>query len=178
MHLTEQEAKETMICTWTKDEVLELVNFVIDNGYVKRGQTILKQVMGFGMGLACAGQIANLGCYPVERDFADKRQPSEVEYNGRYIDDILTLTGCIPSEEEYGMQYKVTSQKEGDLVYLGMELKWVDSDRGCKFFTGMHFRDANYPIRIRRYPASGSMVTDAQCFGVVIGQFMRGCAPH
>ena len=111
VHLTQLEAKEKLACTWTMDEVVELVNFVIDNGYVKRGSIILKQVKGFGMGLACAGQIANLGCYPVERDFADKRSPSEVEHNGRFIDDILTLTGCIPSEEEYGMQHKTTSKK-------------------------------------------------------------------
>ena len=97
--------------SWSKEDVLDMVNFVINNGYVKRGDTILKQVKGFGMGLACAGQLANLGCYPVERDFASKAAPKDVEHNYRFIDDIQTLSGCIPSEEQYGMQYKSTRQK-------------------------------------------------------------------
>jgi hypothetical protein len=125
------------------------------------------------MGLACAPQLANLACYVVERDFAEKRQPEEVEHNCRFIDDILTLTGCIPSEEEYDMKYKSTQQTTGHLVYLGMELDWDTTNKGVVFTTGMHFRDATYPIQIRRYPANGSMVTDSQRIGVVTGQFIR-----
>ena len=37
----------------------------------------------------------------------------------------------------------------------------------------MHFRDAMYPIKIRRYLAEGSMVTDSQRIGVLTGQFIR-----
>ena len=67
VHLTPEEAARPSANTWTMDEVAELVAFVIDNGYIQRGQMVLKQVKGFGMGLACAGQIAILGYYPVER---------------------------------------------------------------------------------------------------------------
>ena len=125
------------------------------------------------MGLACAPQIANLGCYPVERDFAATRSPADVEHNYRFIDDILSLSGCIPSEEQYGMQYKQTQPSGGELVYLGMVLRWVPTSSTLKFITGMHFRDAIYPIAIRRYPGSGSMITDSQRMGVVTGQFIR-----
>ena len=158
---------------WKRDEVLDMIAFVVDNGYVKRGGKIYKQVQGFGMGLACAPQLANLGCYVVERDFAEGRQPEEVEHTYRFIDDILTMSGCIPSEEAYGMKYKTTRQRLGHLVYLGMEMDWYTTTNGVAFSTGMHFRDATYPIEIRRYPANGSMVTDAQRIGVVTGQFIR-----
>ena len=83
------------------------------------------------MGLACAPQI---------------------EHNHRFIDDILSLSGCFPSMEEYGMQYKQGSPKDGELVYLGMVLSWDPDGSTTKFITGMHFRDAVYPIKIRRYP--------------------------
>ena len=71
------------------------------------------------------------------------------------------------------MKYKNTSVKEGELVYLGMEQKWVETQNGVKFITGMHFRDATHPIKIRRYPGDGSMVTDSQRIGVITGQFIR-----
>ena len=109
----------------------------------------------------------------VERDFSEGKQPEEVEHNYRFIDDILTLTGCIPTEEAYGMKYKSTKQSVGHLVYLGMELDWEAAKSGTSFTTGMHFRDATYPIEIRRYLANRSMVTDSQRIGVVMGQFIR-----
>ena len=59
------------------------------------------------------------------------------------------------------MKYKTTRDKDGELVYLGMELKWLAHKEQTKFIKGMHFRDALYPIRIRRYPAEGSMITDS-----------------
>ena len=171
--LSPEELKKEIHGNWTLEEVIELVHFVLDNGYIRRGQAVLHQVKGFGMGLACAPQIANLGCYLVERDFAATRDPRDVEHNYRFIDDILTLSGCIPTEQEYQMEYKETRVKEGDLIYLGMELKWQPCKSGTKFTTGMHFRDATYPIKIRRYPAEGSMITDSQRLGVVTGQFIR-----
>ena len=134
-----------------------MVTFVVDNGYVERAGVVLKQVAGFGMGVACAGQLANLGLYPVERDFAKGCSPNEVLHNYRFIDDIETLTGCIPTEKQYGMKYKDTKPKEGELVFLGMVQKWVPAGKGAKFITGMHFQDAAYSIRIRHYPAGGGV---------------------
>jgi hypothetical protein len=57
-----------------------------------------------------------------------------VEHN-RFIDDILSLTACIPPEEDCAMQYKSTRPKEGELVYLGMELKWLEHKGTTKFIT-------------------------------------------
>ena len=59
---------------WTKEEVTDMVAFVVNNGYVKRGKNVYKQVKGFGMALACAPQLANLACYVVERDFSEGKQ--------------------------------------------------------------------------------------------------------
>jgi hypothetical protein len=142
VQLTEDELKASGgVGMWELEEVEEMLEFVVQNGYVLRGGRIYHQVKGFGMGLACAPQLANLGCYPVERDFAAGCQPEEVEHNYRYIDDILTLSGRIPSEEEYGMKYKSTKGKKGPTVYLGMELWWDASKGTPTFVTGMHFRE-------------------------------------
>ena len=71
------------------------------------------------------------------------------------------------------MAYKSTRKQPGESVFLGMEEHWVETKKGTKFVTGMHFRDAAYPIKIRRYPADGTMVTDSQRLGVSTGQFIR-----
>ena len=45
------------------------------------------------MGLPCAPQMANLACYVPEREFACRCKPEEVQFNYRFIDDILTMSG-------------------------------------------------------------------------------------
>ena len=167
-----------LLGAWTLDQVMELVEFVVTNGYISRGGRLRHQVRGFGMGLPCAPQLANLACYTVEAEFSEKCQPEDVEMNFRFIDDILTLTGIIPTEKEYGMQYKTTwptTVREEDtgrdhdtewtreqMVFLGMELEWATKGEDTRFSTGLHFRDMHYPVCIQRYPDANSMVTDGQ----------------
>ena len=68
MCFSKEEGSAPAIGNWDEGEVLDLLQFVVDNGYIKRGTKVLRQVKGFGMGLACAGQMANLTLYLVERD--------------------------------------------------------------------------------------------------------------
>ena len=56
---------------WDQEEVIDLVKFVVHNSYLKRGQTIYHRKKGFGMGLPCPPQLANLACYTVEATFAE-----------------------------------------------------------------------------------------------------------
>ena len=81
---------------WCMKDIGEIVEFVVDNGYVTRRDGVWKQVRGFGMGLQCAPQLANLACYAVEREFAQAQAVEAVRHNYRYIDDILSLSGVIP----------------------------------------------------------------------------------
>lgn len=166
--------KDDVNTFWSLPQVKEMVNWTIDNGFIEENGKIWKQVKGFGMGLQCAPQLANLCCYIPERDFSKNCLPHEVEHNYRFIDDILSLSGCIPTEEQYAMKYKTTGKgTDGKLVYLGMELEWKGEGEKRIFRTGMHWRDGLYPITIRRYPNKDTVVSDTQWLGVVMGQFIR-----
>ena len=97
-----------------------------------------------------------------------------MENNYRFIDDILTLSGRIPSAEEYGMEYKSTRKRQGEVEYLGMKLVWREDGNGrCKVSSELLQREAAYPIRIIRYPAHDSLASDEQRMGVVMGQLIR-----
>ena len=134
--------------------------------------SVNKSVKGFGMGLQCAPQMANLACYVPERDYAATRSPEEVFHNYRFIDDILTLSGKIPSQEEYGMEYKSTRKIPGEVEYLGMKVKWEQKPTGDVVVnTAMLQREETYPIRIIRYPSQESVGTAAQ--KMILGQFIR-----
>ena len=62
---------------WPLDDLKTLLEFAIHNAFVYNGGVLLHQKQGMVMGLGPAPQIANLACYPVERDhaLALRRQP-------------------------------------------------------------------------------------------------------
>ena len=69
-----------------------------------------------------------------------------MEHNYIFIDDIINLTGKVPAEEDYGMQYRHTRKKEGRLEYLGTKLIWSKNKKGEDTFqTEMLEREEMYP---------------------------------
>ena len=173
MCLPEGTDEDEKMESWSLEEVQEMVGFVLNNGFVKMGGRVYKQTKGFGMGLKCAVYLAHLACYGTEKRFVGQRAVEEVQHNYRFVDDMFSLTGCVPPTVEYKMERKVEKAKEkGHLVFLGADLWWEkgEQDEGVSHFsTGVHFRDSDYPIRIRRYPQKESMILDSQRCGVPLG---------
>ena len=89
----------------------------------------------------------------------------EVEHNYRYVDDMFTLTGSIPSQEEYQLKRKVKRavDNDGHLVFIGADMWWEEDEEGkIRFSTRVNFREESYPITIRRYPMRESVILDTQ----------------
>ena len=83
---------------FTCDDVINLVNWLIDNTYVTIGEKVFKQSIGIPMGTDCAPYLANLFLYSYEFDFMNKLL-KEKKWTilrkftkcFRYIDDLLTI---------------------------------------------------------------------------------------
>ena len=83
---------------WTCTDVCEALCFLLDNIYIKCGDTLFRQVIGIPMGTNCAPLIADLFLYCFERDFMLTLSPSNQSHiieafnlTSRYLDDILTI---------------------------------------------------------------------------------------
>jgi hypothetical protein len=83
---------------WTCSEVCNALHFLLDNIFVRYGDTIFRQVVGIPMGTNCAPLVADLFLYCYERDFMLKLKPDSqadviAAFNNtsRYLDDILNL---------------------------------------------------------------------------------------
>ena len=57
---------------WSCETVCDALNFLLDNIFIRYGQTIYRQVVGIPMGTNCAPLIADLFLYCYERDFMKK----------------------------------------------------------------------------------------------------------
>ena len=76
------------------------------------------------MGLECALQVANLYGYAVESAWVETMGTTNV-LSRRFIDDIFVAgehalspgTG-LPTEQDYAMRYKLTSEFQDSLLYI------------------------------------------------------------
>ena len=61
-------------CSWTCDDMLKALNLLLDNIFVRFGNSVYQQVIGIPMGTNCAPLIADLFLFCYERDFMKKLQ--------------------------------------------------------------------------------------------------------
>ncbi len=62
---------------WTQTEFIQAITFLIDNIYVKFGDNIYHQTLGFPMGTDCASLLADRYLYTYEYDFLDSLTKSK-----------------------------------------------------------------------------------------------------
>ena len=160
---------------FTPQRLRETLAFMLDNLYINNGGIVRKQVKGVPMGLNCAAQMANAYGYSVESLWVDAQQPKNIMMR-RYIDGIFVagekalLPGQgLPSEDDYKMKYKLTSESASSLIYIGVRL-FVD-DKG-EAHTVLHDRAVDYPVLVDRYPEATTVANPAQLGGVIMGRFV------
>ena len=153
----------------------DVLTYMLDNLYILNDGTVRKQVKGVPMGLCCAGQMANAYGYAVESNWVDRNKPRMVMAR-RYIDDIfvagekaLQPGDGLPSEAEYQMGYRRTSEAATSLIYIGVRL-FIDEKNEAH--TVLHDRAVDYPIRIDRYPEASTVANPAQLGGVIMGRLV------
>ena len=135
---------------YTRAQVAELLAYLIEHNYVCIGGRVLRQIKGMPMGMPAAPQIANLACYPVEKAQAYALGPGRPFVVCRYIDDIYSAGVPLPSQDDYGMEYKTTA-KGSSVVYLGVRVYEKEREDGTRVLhTTVHDREGSYPHHIVR----------------------------
>ena len=94
------------------------MQLLLDHCYMCDGEWIAQQVKGIPMGTRPRPPFANLYCYPMEKHYALTTRLMGIIR--RFIDDMWTYGARPPSAEQYHMDYKATSARGGDIVYLGV----------------------------------------------------------
>jgi hypothetical protein len=149
----------------TKERLKEIMEFVLGHLYVRNGVVVRRQRKGVPMGLECAPQIANLYGYSVESKWVARTGARNV-LSKRFIDDIIVageqalVPGVgLPTQEDYAMQYKLTSDAVDSLLYLGVRFFKDENGRAQSV---LHDRAVDYPVRIDRYPHVDTVANRSQ----------------
>ena len=83
---------------YTVNDICKMIEFLVDNIYVRIGGQLFRQMVGIPMGTNCAPLLADLFLYSYENEFSDKlikegRRKLARKFNlsYRYIDDLISF---------------------------------------------------------------------------------------
>ena len=96
---------------YTEDDIINMLQFLVDNIFVVFGGKVFQQIVGIPMGTNCAPLLADILLYSYEEEFIQsllspgkKKLASQFIYTYRHIDDVLSNNN--PDFENYlGQMY-------------------------------------------------------------------------
>ena len=166
---------------WTCSEVCESLTFLLDNIFVRYGNTIHRQVIGIPMGTNCAPLVADLFLYCYERDFMlslnPKTQANVIKaFNdtSRYLDDIFNVDNpffesMIPAIYPKELKLNKANNSDSYAAFLDLDLTISNGVISTKIYDK---RD-DFDFNIVNFPHLDGDVPRAPSYGVYISQLIR-----
>ena len=166
---------------WTCSEVCKALHFLLDNIFVRHGDTVYRQVIGIPMGTNCAPLIADLFLFCYERDFMLKlKSKSQTDVitafnsTSRYLNDILNLNNphfesMISSIYPKELKFNKTNSSDTSAAFLDLDLSIENGIISSKIYDK---RD-DFNFKIVNFPHLDGDVPKATSYGVYISQLIR-----
>ena len=132
-HWSLESALSTACVSVSKSKSVEWTKYLIDNVYIKVGNSVYRQTIGIPMGTDCAPQLANLFLFHYEYLYMKNLMRDNLcmakrfSNTVRYIDDLLTLNNShfeeeIPNIYPSELTLNRTSESDTKLSYLDISI--------------------------------------------------------
>tara|TARA_B110001454_G_C12718590_1_gene433685 strand:+ start:2018 stop:3712 length:1695 start_codon:yes stop_codon:yes gene_type:complete len=167
---------------WTKSKIMEGIEFLVKNAYVKFGNLIFRQACGIPMGMIPAPGFAKLGLAVDEFKFckelvANKRTVliRKMINLVRYIDDIGTANFeefYEIAKEIYPSSLTLNKSNESsveDCSFLDLNVSIVDENFQIKVYN----KTDDYSFRVITFPYLESNILTSICYSVYFGEALR-----
>ena len=167
-------------CSFGVTDMMDILEFILDNIFVKYGRKVFKQVVGIPIGLDSGQDIANLLLFSYESDYVEKTSKQDMvlarKFNlcSRYIDDLFV--GNFPTFKEHiykiyprELEIKLESNNIKEVSYLDLMIK---SEGGILDFSIYDKRD-DFNFQIVNFPYMDSCIPRKSALGVYYSQLIR-----
>ena len=168
--------------TFTLEELVELVNWLIDNTYISNGGQCRRQRQGMPMGTNYAPPICDLFLYVHESSHIDQllledkvEEAKAYHLTFRLIDDVLSIDN--PFYEDLVKSYpsyltaEETSLPDG-ANFIGMSIRPGPNNQ---IELGFYDKRKDFPFKVVRYPNLANEIPTNIPYGLFIGQLYRFC---
>ena len=175
---------------YTEDNIINMLEFLVDNIFVVFGGKVFQQIVGILMGTNCAPLIADIFLYSYEAEFIQsllstgkKKLASQFNFTYRYIDYVLSINN--PDFDNYlGQMYSLELEIK-DMTESNTSASYSDLHLSIKI--DGHLRTSLYDKRddlnfhITNCPFPSSNIPPSPANGVFISQliqYTRACSSY
>ena len=166
---------------YNEDDIINMLNFLIDNIFVEYGGVIFQQTIGIPMGTNCAPLLADLFLYTYEAEFIQtlvkskkKKLAQSFNLTFRYIDDVLSLSNTkfedhlhliYPNE----LEIKNTTDTQKSASYLDL---YIQIDKNGHLNTKLYDKRDDFNFQIVNFPFLSSNIPASPAYGVYMSQLI------
>jgi hypothetical protein len=140
IHLGRSGDADTKRITLTFDEILEIVDFDLNNTYFRVGDTVLQQKVGIPMGSPLSPAIAQIVCayYEYHTILQARLDGITNQVDGaRYVDDLTAVIYYDPSSEASQRDANLLAKRIQFGYHPNMELEVENTDLPFKFLSSV-----------------------------------------
>ena len=173
--------KSTKYTYFSCRELCLAIDFLIDNIYVRFGNTVFRHIVGIPMGTNSAPLLADLLLHTFEYDFMlrtmNQDMTKAVQFSNTfyYIDDLLSvnenfgnyISDIYPSD----LELKDTTLTSNEVCYLDMRIK--NGDSNTPFHLSVYDKRNDSSFRIVNFPHMDSNIPANPAYGVYISQLVK-----
>ena len=168
---------------YTEDNIINMLEFLVDNIFVVLGGKVFQQIVGIPMGTNCAPLLADIFLYSYEAEVIQpllstgkkKKIASQFNFTYRYIDDVLSINN--PDFENYlghlypaELEIKDTTESNTSASYLDLLLS-IESDG--QLHTSLHDKRDDFNFHFTNFPFLSSNNRSSPAYGVFISHLIR-----
>ena len=153
-----------------------MIEFLVDNIYVRFGGQLFRQMVGIPMGTNCAPLLADLFLYSYKNEFFDKlikegkrKLARRFNLSYRYIDDLISFNNKRFKEfisDIYPKELTISETTESTSVASYLDLLFM-RDRSNNITTKL------YGFHIVNFPFMASNLPSVPAYGVYASQLVR-----
>ena len=167
---------------YTEDEIIQMIEFLVDNIFVEFGGKIFQQTIGIPMGTNCAPLLADLFLFTYEAEFIEeliksgqKDLAKSFSYTFRYIDDVLSLNNkkfidnvhrIYPPE----LEIKDTTDSSTSASYLDL---FLQRNQHGQLTTKLYDKRDDFNFPIVNFPYMDSNIPASPTYGIYMSQLIR-----
>ena len=167
---------------YTADQICRMVEFLIDNIFVKFGGCLFRQVIGIPMGTNCVPLLADLFLYSYESEFLDniirgghRKLARSFNLCYRYIDDLIVFNNKKFGDyvkEIYPFQLTVEKANTSDDLANYLDLTFIIESNN-RLNTKLYDKRDDFVFHIVNFPFFSSNIPSSPSYGLYISQLIR-----
>ena len=167
---------------YTANDICKMIEFLMDDIYVRFGGQLFRQMVGIPMGKNCAPLLADLFLYSYENEFLDKlikegkrKLARKFNLSYRYVDDLISFNNKRFKEfisDIYLKELTISETTESTSIASYLDLLFI-RDKSNNIMTKFYDKRDAFGFHIVNFPFMSSNIPSAPAYGVYASQLIR-----